>query len=98
MRMRIISENIANAESTASSPGGDPYRRRVVMDFLKSIADRRQRNARAGRASPPPAAQQRATALATASTRWRSWCHCMRVRSMESIGRSGIAIVCPFSD
>ena len=28
--MRIISENIANAESTASSPGGDPYRRRIV--------------------------------------------------------------------
>lgn len=29
-RMRIIAENIANAQSTASSPGGDPYRRRVV--------------------------------------------------------------------
>jgi flagellar basal-body rod protein FlgC len=29
-RMRIISENIANAESAASSPGGDPYRRRIV--------------------------------------------------------------------
>ena len=28
-RMRIISENIANADSTPSSPGGDPYRRRV---------------------------------------------------------------------
>jgi flagellar basal-body rod protein FlgC len=29
-RMRIISENIANSESTASSPGADPYRRRIV--------------------------------------------------------------------
>jgi flagellar basal-body rod protein FlgC len=29
-RMRIISENIANADSTASAPGGDPYRRRIV--------------------------------------------------------------------
>jgi flagellar basal-body rod protein FlgC len=29
-RMRIISENIANADSTATSPGGDPYRRRIV--------------------------------------------------------------------
>jgi flagellar basal-body rod protein FlgC len=29
-RMRIISENIANVDSTASSPGGDPYRRRIV--------------------------------------------------------------------
>src|ERR1700712_5973243 len=28
-RMRVISENIANAESTASTPGGDPYRRKV---------------------------------------------------------------------
>jgi flagellar basal-body rod protein FlgC len=28
-RMRVISENIANAESTAQTPGGDPYRRRV---------------------------------------------------------------------
>jgi flagellar basal-body rod protein FlgC len=29
-RMRIISENIANADSTATTPGGDPYRRRIV--------------------------------------------------------------------
>jgi len=28
-RMRIISENIANADSTAPSAGGDPYRRKV---------------------------------------------------------------------
>jgi len=28
--MRIISENIANADSTAQTPGGDPYRRRIV--------------------------------------------------------------------
>lgn len=28
-RMRVISENIANADSTASKPGGDPYRRKV---------------------------------------------------------------------
>jgi flagellar basal-body rod protein FlgC len=27
--MRIISENIANADSTPSSPGADPYRRKV---------------------------------------------------------------------
>ena len=29
-RMRVISENIANANSVAQTPGGDPYRRRVV--------------------------------------------------------------------
>lgn len=28
-RMRVISENIANADSTAQAPGGDPYRRKV---------------------------------------------------------------------
>jgi flagellar basal-body rod protein FlgC len=29
-RMRIISENIANADSTATTRGGNPYRRRIV--------------------------------------------------------------------
>jgi len=29
-RMRIISENIANADSVAATPGGDPYRRKIV--------------------------------------------------------------------
>lgn len=29
-RMRVISENIANSESTAEVKGGDPYRRKVV--------------------------------------------------------------------
>ena len=28
-RMRVISENIANAQSTAQTAGGDPYRRKV---------------------------------------------------------------------
>jgi flagellar basal-body rod protein FlgC len=28
-RMRIISENIANADSTPSSPGGQPYQRKI---------------------------------------------------------------------
>ena len=37
-RMRIISENIANADSTASTPGGDPYRRRIVT--FRSELDR----------------------------------------------------------
>ena len=37
-RMRIISENIANADSTASSAGTDPYRRK--MTTFKSEVDR----------------------------------------------------------
>jgi flagellar basal-body rod protein FlgC len=28
-RMRVISENIANSDSTATTTGGDPYRRRI---------------------------------------------------------------------
>jgi flagellar basal-body rod protein FlgC len=28
-RMRVISENIANSDSTAQTAGGDPYRRRI---------------------------------------------------------------------
>lgn len=31
VRMRIASENIANANSTANVPGGDPYRRRMPV-------------------------------------------------------------------
>jgi flagellar basal-body rod protein FlgC len=29
-RMRIIAENLANADSTAARPGADPYRRKIV--------------------------------------------------------------------
>jgi flagellar basal-body rod protein FlgC len=37
MRLRVISENIANADSTASTPGGDPYRRKVIT--FKNMMD-----------------------------------------------------------
>lgn len=30
LRMKIIAENIANAESTGKTPGADPYRRKMV--------------------------------------------------------------------
>lgn len=39
-RMRIISENIANADSTATTPGGDPYRRKIPTfesEFNRSL-------------------------------------------------------------
>jgi flagellar basal-body rod protein FlgC len=35
-RMRVISENIANADTTATRPGGDPYRRKVAT-FEKTL-------------------------------------------------------------
>src|ERR1700732_4859042 len=37
-RMRVISENIANADSTAMDAGGDPYRREVAT--FSSTLDR----------------------------------------------------------
>src|ERR1700680_4861422 len=37
-RMRIIAENIANANSTSPVPGGDPYRRKIAT--MKSEFDR----------------------------------------------------------
>lgn len=36
-RMRVIAENIANAQSTATTPGGDPYRRQVPVFEAKTI-------------------------------------------------------------
>lgn len=30
LRLRVVSENVANAQSTGSSPGADPYRRKTV--------------------------------------------------------------------
>ena len=29
-RLRVVSENLANAQSTGSSPGADPYRRKTI--------------------------------------------------------------------
>ncbi|MEJ0027395.1 MAG: flagellar basal body rod protein FlgC [Rhizomicrobium sp.] len=37
-RMRVIAENIANANSTSAAPGGDPYRRKIAT--VKSEFDR----------------------------------------------------------
>ena len=37
-RMRVLSENIANAESTSQTAGGDPYRRKIPT--FKSELDR----------------------------------------------------------
>jgi flagellar basal-body rod protein FlgC len=38
-RMRVIAENLANANSTARTPGGDPYRRQVPV-FRPEKTDR----------------------------------------------------------
>jgi flagellar basal-body rod protein FlgC len=39
-RMKTIAENIANANSTATTPGGDPYRRKIATvssDFDREL-------------------------------------------------------------
>lgn len=38
VRLRVVAENIANANSTADVPGGDPYRRKLVS--FKAVLDR----------------------------------------------------------
>lgn len=38
-RLRIVSENVANASTTAQKPGGDPYQRKM-MSFKSSTDDR----------------------------------------------------------
>ncbi len=30
MRLRVVAENLANRDTTASEPGGDPYRRKTI--------------------------------------------------------------------
>lgn len=37
-RLRTIAENIANANSTADTPGGDPYRRKIST--FRAVLDR----------------------------------------------------------
>lgn len=37
-RLRVIAENLANADSTSQTPGGEPYQRQVVT--FKSVLDR----------------------------------------------------------
>jgi flagellar basal-body rod protein FlgC len=37
-RLRVVAENLANAESAAQTPGGEPYHRKVVT--FKSVLDR----------------------------------------------------------
>lgn len=37
-RLRVISENLANADSTAQTPGGEPYRRKILT--FKNVLNR----------------------------------------------------------
>lgn len=37
-RLRVVAENMANSDSTASTPGGTPYRRKIVL--FQNVLDR----------------------------------------------------------
>jgi len=51
-RIKVISENLANADSLGKTPGGDPYRRKVIS--FKSELDRAS-GADLVKAQPPTA-------------------------------------------
>ena len=39
-RLRVIAENVANADTTATEPGGEPYRRKTILfgsEFQKHL-------------------------------------------------------------
>lgn len=38
-RLRVITENLANADTTALTPGGDPFRRQIIT--FKNVLDRK---------------------------------------------------------
>ena len=50
-RMRIIAENIANADSGATTPGGDPYQRQMPV-FEPDMQDGGARGVRLARVQP----------------------------------------------
>src|SRR5438045_7353687 len=54
-RMRVIAENLANADSTAKTPDGDPYRRQAPV-FRPTEVDGGGRGVRMVRAVPDTSA------------------------------------------
>ena len=54
-RMRVIAENIANADSAATTPGGDPYQRQMPV-FEPEMQDGGARGVRLARVQPDSSA------------------------------------------
>ncbi len=61
VRMRMLAQNLANAESTATAPGGSPYRRQTVT--FENALDRELGVELVG--SPAPASTARRSRSAT---------------------------------
>jgi flagellar basal-body rod protein FlgC len=55
-RMRVISENLANADSTGASPGADPYRRKIPSFAHKLDRELGAQTVELGRIRPDQAA------------------------------------------
>lgn len=51
-RMRIIAENLANANSTSKTPGGDPYRRQAPVFEPTKVAAGGGQGVRMARVEP----------------------------------------------
>lgn len=51
-RMRIIAENLANANSTSKTPGGDPYRRQAPVFEPAKVASGGGQGVRMARVEP----------------------------------------------
>ena len=51
-RMRVIAENMANSDSTARTPGGDPYRRQMAV--FEPLAMDGGQGVKMSRVSPDP--------------------------------------------
>jgi len=66
-RLKVIAENLANADSTPTTPGGDPYRRKVIS--FRSVLDRSlgATAVRRGRSRAPTAISSAATTPETPS-------------------------------
>jgi len=55
-RMRVIAENIANADSTAEKPGADPYRRKIPTFGRRFDRELEAQVVELGRVKPDPTA------------------------------------------
>jgi flagellar basal-body rod protein FlgC len=64
-RMRVIAENIANADSTGARPGADPYRRKVPTFQRRFDRELEASVVDLGRVRPTPPRSRPASSPAT---------------------------------
>lgn len=92
-RMRVLSENIANAETTGKTAGSDPYQRKTIsfqsvtddMDGIDMVqvdnVDRDKAPFRTEYMPGHPAADAKASSSSRTSTCSSSWPTCVRRRA-----------------